>query len=198
LLQSAFAARALPGQTVHGDLHLIQPFDGGCLIAVVDGLGHGEEAARAARQAAATMAASASRSIPEIVQECHHALRHTRGVVMSLASLNAAEETMTWAGVGNVEGVLLKKDATTNSGRELLLSRQGVVGYRLPRLVTSVIAVAAGDTLVFATDGVREGFWQDCHCEELPQRMAERIVSSFGKGTDDALVVAARYLGCAP
>src|SRR6185295_3905088 len=123
--------------------------------------------------------------------------RNTRGVVMSLASFNAVDRTMTWAGVGNVEGVLLRKDATTNSDHEMLLSRGGVVGQRLPRLAASVVPVSPGDTLLLATDGVTSGFWRNLPLEEAPQRMAERIVASFARGTDDALVVAARYLGYA-
>ena len=31
---------------------------------------------------------------------------------MSLASFNAADQTMTWTGVGNVEGVLQRSDAS--------------------------------------------------------------------------------------
>ena len=49
------AARALHGQAESGDLHLVAPFAGGVLIAAVDGLGHGSEAAAAARVAVATL-----------------------------------------------------------------------------------------------------------------------------------------------
>ena len=34
-----------------GDLHVVAPFAGGALVAVIDGLGHGAEAAAAARAA---------------------------------------------------------------------------------------------------------------------------------------------------
>src|SRR5215472_796354 len=42
------ATRALPGQTVSGDLHLVKEFRDGALLAVVDGIGHGAEATAAA------------------------------------------------------------------------------------------------------------------------------------------------------
>jgi len=196
LLQLGVAVRILAGQTVLGDLHLVQPFDQGCLVSVVDGLGHGEEAARAARQAVAILTNNATASVLSLIRECHDALRDTRGVVMSVASFSHAEQTMTWAGVGNVEGVLLRKEVTASPARELLLSRGGMVGRHLPPLAASVIAVSPGDTLIFATDGVRGAFWQDIHPEEQPQKMAERILASHGRETDDALVVAARYMGC--
>ena len=50
-IEWSVASRAIRGQAVSGDLHLVTTWDGGALIAVVDGLGHGEEATFAARQA---------------------------------------------------------------------------------------------------------------------------------------------------
>src|SRR5437867_365164 len=49
LVHWAVATLALEGERESGDLHLVQPVTDGVLIAVVDGLGHGEEAAAAAR-----------------------------------------------------------------------------------------------------------------------------------------------------
>src|SRR6266542_1380546 len=83
------AARALAGQSESGDLHLVQPFPYGVLIAVVDGLGHGEEAAAAARAAAAVLKVHPEEAPVALVERCHQELLSTRGVVMSLASLSA-------------------------------------------------------------------------------------------------------------
>ena len=49
-----------------------------------------------------------------------------------------------------------------------------------------------GDTLILATDGIGTGF-MDQAPDAGPQQTADRILASFGKGTDDALVVVARY-----
>ena len=111
LLEWGVAARALPGERASGDLHLVETFTGGVLVAVVDALGHGEDAAVAARLAVATLAKYASEPVDALVQRCHQALRRrTRGVVMSLASFDATERTMTWLGIGNVEGFLYSAD----------------------------------------------------------------------------------------
>src|SRR5215208_2619936 len=83
------AGRALPGENVSGDLHFVQPLAGGTLIGVVDGLGHGNEASCAARQAVECACSHTNKSLPAIIQACHDSIRSSRGVVMSLARFEA-------------------------------------------------------------------------------------------------------------
>lgn len=188
------AAQALPGQREIGDRHTIVPFDGGALVAVVDGLGHGAEAAAAARVATEVLEQNAQESVIALVRLCHEQLKPTRGVVMSLASFNAADATVTWLGVGNVEGVLLHRDAYGTVDQEVLPLRGGVVGDQLPSLVASIVPVFRGDTLVFVTDGVRLGFADGLKADSA-QTTADAILTRFARGTDDALVLVARYTG---
>lgn len=190
---TASVARA--GEVECGDHHLVEPFPGGALVAAIDGLGHGAGAASAARKAAATMAEHASESVISLVRHCHARLVGTRGVVMSLASFNVADETMTWLSVGNVEGFLLRAEVGAAPEREALVMRGGVVGDRLPELRASVVPVSRGDTLIFATDGVQGGFAAEINAVESPQKVADRILALHKRGTDDALIVVARYLG---
>jgi negative regulator of sigma-B (phosphoserine phosphatase) len=195
LLEWGVAGRELPGEEVSGDLHLVQPFAGGALAAVVDGLGHGAEAAAAAQKAVATLRDHAHESVLPLVRRCHAALRDTRGVVLTLASFNAADGTMTWVGVGNVEGVLIHAEEALGQGRDYVLLHGGVVGHQLPPLRAFVIPVARGDTLVLATDGIRPGFAEGLPPADPPQHLADRILARDFRGTDDALVVVARYQG---
>jgi hypothetical protein len=55
--------------------------------------------------------------------------------------------------------------------------------------------VAPGDMLVLSTDGIRPGYFDLLGTEASPQELAGRILEEYGKGTDDALVLVARYLG---
>ena len=41
-IEWSVASRALPGQSVSGDLHVVVPTADGALIGVIDGLGHGD------------------------------------------------------------------------------------------------------------------------------------------------------------
>ena len=188
------AARALPGQTVSGDLHLVKPFSKGVLLAAVDGLGHGDEATVAAQLAVTTLGRNAEESILSLVNRCHEALRQTRGVVLTLASLHTGEGTLSWLGVGNVEGRLLRADPKTNPQSESVLLRGGVVGYQLPALRASVQPISPGDLLVFATDGIRAGFTQGLALGDPPQQIADGILARHLKGNDDALVFVARII----
>lgn len=194
-LEWSVSARPLRGQPASGDLAVVRPFDRGVLVGVVDGLGHGAEAAYAARLAVAELEQHAEESVLALVRRCHTALRGTRGVVMSLASLNAQDDTLTWLGVGNVEGVLVRARPDGGPLRENVLLRGGVVGHDLPPLQAAVVPVAEGDGLAFATDGIRAEFITAFSANGTPARQAADLMKRFTKETDDALVLVARYLG---
>lgn len=198
VLEWGMASAALPGQDVCGDRSLIQPFPDGVLVAAIDGLGHGAEAAAAAQLAGAILKANAQESVLPLLNRCHDALRGTRGVVLTLASFNARDATLTWVGVGNVEGVLLRSDPQGAPTREYVLLHGGVVGLQLPRVRAFIMPVSPGDMLILATDGVRSGFAEGVPHEAPPQLIADRIVARDSKGTDDVLVVVARYRGGSP
>jgi serine/threonine protein phosphatase PrpC len=194
LIDWALAKQTLAGQAESGDRQWVKVCASKALVAVLDGVGHGKEAAHAAQTAIATLQQFERESPIVLFQRCHEQLRSTRGAVMSLASFNAGDNTMTWLGVGNVEGVLLQRQSYFLPVQESLLQRPGVLGDRLPRLTASVIQVSAGDLLIFATDGIRGGFADRTNLNNSPQQIADCILSQYGRGTDDALVLVARYL----
>src|SRR5213594_3981964 len=190
LIEWGVASLAMPGEAESGDRHLVKSVGTGVLVAVVDGLGHGAEAASAAKAAVAALERHASESPAPLLERCHRALKGTRGAVMSVAVFTRPDRSMTWVGVGNVEGLL-----RSGAARASLVTRGGIVGSELPRLHPVVLAIAPGDTLFFATDGIREGFAEGLSPEAAPQQLADQILARHGKGTDDALVLVARYLG---
>ncbi len=198
LIEWGVAGRPFPGFDVSGDFHLVQHFPGGVLVGVADGLGHGEEAAKAAGISGAILAGCAGEPLDSAVQRCHEGLRRTRGVAMSLASFNAQDSTMTWTGVGNVEGLLLRNGAAAERKKEHLISSGGVVGYQLPSLRHTVLSLDRGDVLVFATDGIDCDFNRALNPTNDPQTTAENILSRFARKSDDALVLVARFLGGDP
>ena len=195
LIDWGVAALAAPGEAESGDLSTVQTTERGVLVGAVDGLGHGAEAATAARRAVGVLQRCAGESILQVVQVCHQELVGTRGVVMSLAFFDRVDRSLTWLGVGNVEGVLLYADRAARPPRITLIAPGGIVGSELPRLQTQVISVTPGDTLIFASDGIKSGFADDPPLDAAPQQLADQILARYGKGTDDALVLVARYLG---
>ncbi len=188
----------IEGEVESGDAHVVVGFPYGVLVGLVDGLGHGPEAAAAAREAIRLLEAHAGEPVLDLVERCHEALRHTRGAVMSLASFDARVASITWIGVGNVEGILLRAPGAAAPSRESIALRGGIVGYRLPPLTAATLCVSPGDTLVMASDGIRSGFVAHLAARDDPQEMAESILARYARGSDDALVLVARYVGAAP
>ena len=188
------AERVLPGQAESGDRHVVRHFPSGALVAVVDGLGHGEEAAQAAKLAVSTLERSTPGSLISLIRSCHQRLRGTRGAVMSMSFFDFADSTMTWLGVGNVEGMLLHRDSQIVPEQEPLMLRGGVLGDHLPGIFASIIPVHHGDLLIFATDGIRNGFANNLNSNGNPQQIAESILDRHWRGTDDALVLVAQFI----
>jgi hypothetical protein len=195
LVDWGVATRPIAGEAVSGDLHLVQPFNHGVLLAAIDGLGHGKEAVAAARAAVAVLKKHPREPVVQLIQRCHEALMETRGAVMTVASLHASNGPMTWLGVGNVECRLLHANPHADRPSDSVLLRGGVVGYQLPVLRPRAIAVAPGDLLVFATDGIRADFADGLSLGQTPKQIAIHIMNQHFKGTDDALVLVARFLG---
>jgi hypothetical protein len=193
LIDWGVAARPLHGEARSGDLHVVAPFPGGVLVGAVDGLGHGEEAADAAAAAAAVLISHPAEPVIPLLRKCHEALRATRGAAISLASV-ASTGAVSWVGVGNVEATLFRDDAAAHV-RESLLLRGGVVGYRLPNLLPSMVSMMSRDLLVLTTDGIGRMWSVDMRLRDPPARIADDVLARFARDTDDALVLVARFQG---
>lgn len=194
----AVASRAFAGQRQSGDAALVCATAEGVLIAVIDALGHGDEAAAAADVAVSTLRENAGQPLATLFQRCHEKLLQMRGAAMAMALLDDSSATLSWCGVGNVEGILVAHGHAAPGSKRYLTSRGGVVGYKLPALIAGTEMVSPGDLLIFATDGIGESFVSDKMPHGSPYRIARAILDRHGKAVDDALVLVLRWLGPAP
>jgi serine/threonine protein phosphatase PrpC len=191
------AGRPLPGETVSGDLAVHVGLDGGAVLAVVDGLGHGPEAAAAAERARRVIEGEAGESIDALLRLAHDALARTRGVAMTIASIRGGGE-MRWVGVGNVEAHVLRRDGHRSRRAASAVLYGGVLGYRLPAVRVSTVELEPGDLVLMATDGIAPAFTDDVVLGDPLDRMVRTIVERRARPDDDALVAAARYRGTVP
>jgi phosphoserine phosphatase RsbX len=190
-LEVGTAGTPLAGERRSGDLSVCVPFDGGALVAAVDGLGHGELAADAAALAGDVLRATPWLDLPALLTSCHDALRRTRGVVLTAVRFEPALARMTWVGVGNVEGRLLR---VAEAPLESVMLHGGVLGFQLPQIRPTTAQLEPGDTVVLATDGIRAAFSRRLlRPAAPPQVLAERLLAEEARGNDDALVVVARF-----
>jgi negative regulator of sigma-B (phosphoserine phosphatase) len=186
---------SLPGEVRSGDASIVVQVPSGVVIAVVDGLGHGIEAAQAAETATAVVKEHGGEPLLTVIERCHQALRYSRGATMTLARINSVSQTLTWLGVGNVEGRLLRARPSKELTTESPMLRGGVVGHKLPPLHASSAKLSRGDLIIMTTDGVAGGFVDHLAPEGTPQGIADKILQQHWRKTDDALILVARYLG---
>lgn len=187
-IEVAVASRPIGGATANGDGWLVREDGGRLLIALADGLGHGEEAARAAQKAVAYIEQHRRQSLTEIMQGCNEEVRDTRGIVLGLARLDPKAGTLTYAGIGNT-GIRVTARATARP-----ISLSGIVGYTVRKVREESFPCAPGDLIVMYTDGISERFDADDllrHEQDLV-KLVETILSEFGRENDDATVIAVR------
>jgi hypothetical protein len=192
------ATRCRRGEATSGDLAVVNVLPEGVLVAAIDGLGHGSEAARSARLAGKVVRERPSRDLVVLAERCHSALGGSRGAAISLAFISPSEGTMTWVGVGSVEGRLLSGNPSAMRPKGSLALVSGVPGHELPSVRTATLDVRPGDLLVLATDGIEAAFGDSLDISGSTHAITERILAAHRKPTDDALVVAIRYLGVRP
>jgi anti-sigma regulatory factor (Ser/Thr protein kinase) len=160
-------------------------------LCVVDGLGHGPLAARAASEAMAVVRAAPAADSPlDILNRAHEALKPTRGAVMGIAAIDFAAGKILFAGVGNIAAVVYVGDETRH-----LLSVEGVVGYSARSLKMEEHAWNAGSTLILSSDGMSTR-WNLARYPGLLQRHPSLIASvlfrDFARDSDDATILVAK------
>jgi phosphoserine phosphatase RsbX len=189
----ALAARPAVGESECGDAAFVQEGERRALAAAVDALGHGPEAARVARVAVDALSDGAATGLKSAAELCHHALRGTRGAAVTLAAFDAESDVMTWLGIGNVEGRLLR--AGSARAVDSLLLRAGIAGEDLPGQPPTATHLRRGDLLVLATDGVAPSFGDDLAADHSCDEIAHTLLEQHAMDDDDALVLVVRYLG---
>jgi phosphoserine phosphatase RsbX len=195
VLERGMAGLAHEGEGRSGDLAVFAPSERGGLVAVIDGLGHGDAAADASELAAEILIAHTDFPPQQLLELCHDRLRSTRGAVMTLAWFDLEARTMAWTGVGNVEARFVRAGAGLDARHDSPVVLGGVVGFNLPQVRMSTVALEPGDAVALATDGVAADYSVSLESGVPAQQLAERVLEKHGKGTDDALAVVVRYLG---
>lgn len=189
------ARRALGGETWCGDAWAWRRVGAVDRVALVDGLGHGREAAAAADAALAAFAAIDDGGPEQILHHMDEAARTTRGAAVVVACIEPAMRRLVVAGVGNVRAVLFGRR------RVHIESVPGIVGtgIRAPRPL--VLDWSDRDLLVMWTDGVATGLDIDRSLLRLkhePDAVARQLLADYATGTDDAAVVCALLTGASP
>lgn len=196
-IEWAVASRPRPGERVCGDRALaVEVGETAALFGVLDGLGHGAEAAAAAERGVAELRGAAADPLDVLFRRCHAALATTRGAAMTLARIDFAAQTLSWLGIGNVGAELIAKHPGGQQIRSSIRLGGGIVGYRLPAtLRIQQTPIVTGDLLVIASDGIGGDYLRGIDFAAKAAVIVERILGTHAQDSDDALVLAARHRG---
>jgi negative regulator of sigma-B (phosphoserine phosphatase) len=180
------ARRSLNGHEKCGDAFAWWDDDELWTICLVDGLGHGSQAALAAEAALAL--AETNRSLPpaRLIEAIDVGIHWSRGAAIAVVQVDAARRTLCYFGVGNVRAALFGDKALRFDGTP------GIVGTtcRSPRAES--VSWRDGDFLLVWTDGFDANLNLDPTSLRLkgdPGALAQRLLDQFSTRRDDAGVV---------
>lgn len=180
------------GERASGDDATFIRKDGEIILAVADGLGHGELAREASSAAMSVVRSSSELSLPALTRAAHERLADTRGAVLAVARVDEASASVETLVVGNV-GVHIYGPgrARRETGPSLVLGSP----HAAKKLSSSKNELGVRDVLVLFTDGIssRADLEGDLDLlREHPIVIAHRMLERFGRDTDDTLVAVIR------
>ncbi len=185
-LRWAGGGRPFPGERRSGDAWVARVVDGALHLAVLDVAGHGEAAAELAEGLVRGLGPRLGGPQPELLAWMHGAMRGTPGAAAGLGSFDPGRQELRWTAVGNVW--------MRRVGGPRLLSRDGLLGARLPRLVAGVAPLVAGSCWVAGTDGLRSSAGEDLACWLNPDELVSRLLEGHARPHDDATCVVVKVL----
>ncbi|HEY6491396.1 MAG TPA: SpoIIE family protein phosphatase [Terracidiphilus sp.] len=186
-LQIAGVAVPYPGERVCGDGWSYHIAAERALVMLVDGLGHGLGAAEAAQEAIATFQTQVKLAPGQILQDVHDALRKTRGAVAAIVEIRPQEQTLLYAGVGNICCSML-----SNSASQSFVSHNGTLGLRISKIQEFRSEWPADGVLVLHSDGLQSKWDLGSYAGLLarhPAIIGGVLLRDFRRQRDDASVV---------
>lgn len=176
----------------NGDAFVVHQWAESVLVGVIDGLGHGQFAHRAAQTARQYVESHFDLPLDQIFRGSGRACRATRGVVMALARFDWGKGRLTFASVGNIAARVFPRSESFS-----FAIRRGVIGLNAPSAVVTEHAWPPEHVLVLHSDGVSTHWgWQDFPrwTERAAAVMAQELLHARAKKEDDATVIVVRGL----
>lgn len=159
------------------------------VLAIIDVLGHGAAAHVLAERIVALLEESTESDPEGLMRTIAAAIRGSRGAALGLCALDRGNGTLRHCAIGNT--------VTRICGRaeRHLVSRSGVVGGIMPAPRAFEARLRGGELLLMYSDGVRDRFTRADlgTAAASPRRAACAVVRRFGRRSDDAACLAARF-----
>lgn len=164
-------------------------------ICLVDGLGHGPEAAKASGRAIEIFQAIGLADAEKSVAAIHGGLRATRGAAVAVASLDMAGSFVRFSGLGNISGALIDSGSLHK-----MATGNGIAGHsNAPRIRSVEYSFRSAPLLLLHSDGLVSRWTLDTYpglSEAHPALVAGVLMRDFARGRDDASAIALRWQPC--
>lgn len=180
----------LRGETECGDAWMIDTTANGFIVALVDGLGHGPEAAVAADTAIAVIRRKRNSTLDEMLRSANDACKPTRGAAVQIATISTTSRTIVSAGVGNISASI-----NTGGGSKSIPSQPGIVGHQMSRVREQTLPWSADSLLAMHSDGLSARWRLDSYPGlrlRDPAIIAAVLYRDFMRGRDDATILMVR------
>ena len=185
-LDVGVATRARGGIVDNGDAFVVKQWENHALGGIIDGLGHGPLAARAANAARNYIETHFDQPLESILRGTDRACRSTRGAVVGLAKIDFPTK-LTFIGVGNIEARIFSKQRVIST-----VSQRGIVGGNMPMPRPAEFEWGPHHMLVMHSDGLK-AHWQPSEFPGLERDearlLARRLLLKLGRAEDDATVL---------
>jgi negative regulator of sigma-B (phosphoserine phosphatase) len=185
-LNAAQLSLPMVGETKNGDAALIRDLgEGRFLLAVIDGLGHGPDAAHASQAAIDLLGGlTAITSAEAIMRDVHQKLKGTRGAAATLCCVEGSE--IEACAVGNVTIMCV------NCSVPLVVSA-GVLGHQVTKFRVCNGSLKPGARLALFSDGISTRFRLEEWRQLEPARACSEIMTRHRRKHDDSTVLIADF-----
>jgi hypothetical protein len=181
---------AKAGEDVCGDAWSISTAGDVRTLLVVDGLGHGPDAAEAAVEAVRLFHRYNGHTVTNLLDYIHGGLRATRGAAVSVARFDPATKNVNFSGIGNVAGVIITAGETKR-----MVSMAGTAGFNTRKIRAFDYPFAQG-LIILHSDGLASSWTVDRYPNLAalhPSLIAAILYRDFTRGRDDATVLVAKW-----
>jgi anti-sigma regulatory factor (Ser/Thr protein kinase) len=187
IIETSVFSRPKPGFKNNGDAYFIKKYGDHAVIAVLDGIGHGDKASEASGIALKVIEDKFRDDLEQVVLTMHRKLHGSRGCVIGIVRMNK-EGKIEYLGVGNIRAQIY-----TSELYKRLVSFDGLVGSNLRTLRTDILTLSTPCLVVLHSDGISSFNFEDKKIVYRPvMEIAKEAFEQHKKSSDDATLLIAR------
>jgi anti-sigma regulatory factor (Ser/Thr protein kinase) len=178
------------GEFACGDGWTVQAAKGRYTLLVVDGLGHGPDAAVAAHAATEAAQRHAQQAPADQIDAIHRALRATRGAAAAVVEIKPYAEVGAFCGVGNIAS-FVRVEGRTRS----LASHNGILGHQVRKVQEFSFPFPERALLYMYTDGMTSRWDPGAYAgleTRHPAVIAGTLYRDHHRGRDDTTLAIVR------